>query len=205
MTIGDLRQKDPEREPLLTPDPIIPREVDMSDLPCDYTEDIELFRQILRIPDPRDSMPVPSASVWGLNKVAQQRVLRPKGPSAILPVKPTLKEALDKFEQDFKAANLPEEKFIKPPPSNAKWYKLENSCLEEKMQELNTDFASICISPKPSGTPMGNVTLHIVKEFEHQARQNLYTLNFSAAFILVISECNLINESCRDSLKATSK
>ena len=139
MTFGDLKQKDLEPKSLLTPDPIIPREVDMSDLPSDYTEDIELFRQVLNIPDPRDSMPVPSASVWGLNKVAQQRVLRPKGPSAMLPVSPTLKEALDRFEQDFKAANPPEESFIKPPPSTAKRYKLGNSCLEEKMQELNTD------------------------------------------------------------------
>ena len=75
----------------------------------------------------------------------------------MFPVSPTLKEALDKFKQDFKASNLPEGKFIKPPPSTAKWYNLGNSCLEEKMQELNTDFASICISPKPSGTPMGEL------------------------------------------------
>ena len=49
------------------------------------------------------------------------------------------------------------------------------------------------------------VRYQVVKEFEHQARQNLCTLNFSAAFNQVISECNLIMESCRDSLKATSK
>ena len=123
----------------------------------------------------------------------------------MLPVRPTLKEALDKFGQDFKVANLPEGKFIKPPPSTAKWYKLGNSSLEEKMQELNTDFASICISPKPSGTPMGKVLKQIVKEFEHQARQNLCTLNFSAAFNQVISESNLIMESCRNSLTGISK
>ena len=123
----------------------------------------------------------------------------------MLPVSPTLKEALDKFEQDFKAANLPEGKFIKLPPSTAKWYKLGNLCLEEKIQELNIDFASICISPKPSGTPMGKVPMQVVKEFEHQAWQNLCTLNFSAAFNQVISECNLIMESCRDILKATAK
>ena len=44
MTFGDLKQRDPEPKSLLSPDPIIPREVDMSDLPSDYTEDIELFR-----------------------------------------------------------------------------------------------------------------------------------------------------------------
>ena len=70
MSFGDLKQKDTDPKPLLTPDPIIPRNVDISDLPSDYTQDIEPFRQVLNIPDPRDSMPIPSASVWGLNKVA---------------------------------------------------------------------------------------------------------------------------------------
>ena len=32
-------------------------------------------------------------------------------------------------------------------------------------------------------------------DFEHQARQNLCTLNFSAAYSQVISECNLNMES----------
>ena len=73
------------------------------------------------------------------------------------------------------------------------------------MQEVNTDFASMRISPKPYETPMGKVPMQVVKEFENQAGQNLSTLNFSAAFNQVISECNLIMESCRDSLKATSK
>ena len=59
----------------------------------------------------------------GLIDVASQQELRPKGPSAMLPVSPPLKGALDKFEQDFQAANLPEDKFIKPPPSTSKWYK----------------------------------------------------------------------------------
>ena len=126
--------------------------------------------------------------------MAQKQELIPKGPSAMLSVSPTLKEALDKYQQDFKAANLPEGKFIKPPPSTAKWYKLGNSCLEEKMHELNTDFVSICRSPKPSGTPVGKVPMQVIKEFEHQARQNLGTLTFQ---LPSISECNLIMESWR--------
>ena len=44
-------------------------EVDMSDLPSQYTEDIETFRQVFSIPDPRESMPVSSTSVMGLNAV----------------------------------------------------------------------------------------------------------------------------------------
>ena len=73
------------------------------------------------------------------------------------------------------------------------------------MQKLNTDFASICICPKPSGAPLDKVPLQVVKEFEHKARQGLCTLNFSAAFNQVLSECNLIMKSCRDSIKATGK
>ena len=95
--------------------------------------------------------------MWGQNKVAQKQELRPKGPSAMLPAGLTLKEALENIEQDFKTANLPVGKFTKPSPSTAKWYKLGQPCYEKKMQELNTDFANICISPKPSGAPMGKV------------------------------------------------
>ena len=95
-------------------------------------------------------MPVCPASVWGLNKVLQKQELRPKSSSAMLLASPTYKEALEKFEQDFKAANLPEGKIIRPPLSTAKWCKLGQPCFDKKMQELNTDFANICISPKPS-------------------------------------------------------
>ena len=64
----------------------------MSDLPSRYTEDIETFRQVLNLPDPRDNIPVSSTTVWGLNDVASQQELRPNDPSAMLPVSPQLKE-----------------------------------------------------------------------------------------------------------------
>ena len=35
----------------------------------------------------------------------------------------------------------------------ANYYKVGQPCFEDKLQELNTDFAKICISPKPSGAP----------------------------------------------------
>ena len=47
------------------------------------------------------------------------------------------------------------------------------------MQELNTDFAKMA--------PMGKTPLTVLKEFEHQARQNLCTLIFSAAFTTAVS------------------
>ena len=113
----------------------------------------------------------------------------------MLPLSSVIKDAVDKFEHDFQAANLPEGKYIKPPPSTAKWYKVGQPCYEDKIQELNTDFAKICITPKPSGAPMGKVPLPILKELEHQARQNISTLNFTDATL----------EKCQYSLKSTFK
>ena len=46
------------------PDPVLYREEDMSDLPSQYTENIETFRQIFKLPDPRDSMPRSPTTVW---------------------------------------------------------------------------------------------------------------------------------------------
>ena len=73
------------------------------------------------------------------------------------------------------------------------------------MQELNTDFAKICISPKPTGAPMGKVPLPILKELEHQARQNISTLNFTTTFAKTSSSCNSTLEKCQHSLKSTFK
>ena len=78
-------------------------------------------------------------------------------------------------------------------------------CFEDKLQELNTDFAKICISPKLSGAPMGKVPLQVVKELEHQARQNLATINFTATFAKTASACNTTMEKCQQSLKVTFK
>ena len=53
----------------------------------------------------------------------------------MLPLSTQLKLAFIKFKQDFQAANLPEGKYIKPPASTSKWYKLEQPCFEVKLQE----------------------------------------------------------------------
>ena len=70
---------------------------------------------------------------------------------------------------------------------------------------LKIDFANIYISARPSTAPWWKVSVQIVKEFEHQATQNISTLNFGAAFNQAISEYNLILENYRDSIKATAK
>ena len=130
------------------PDPPYYREVALS---------VDTFRRILSLPDPRESMPRSSTSVMGLDDEKGRQELRPRGPSSILPLSSVIKDAFDKFQHDFKAANLPEGKYVKPPPSTSKWYRVGQPCFQDKIQELNTDFAKICITPKPSGAPMGKV------------------------------------------------
>ena len=191
-------------QPPHDPEPPYYREVALSDVPCQYAEEVDTFRRILSLPDPRESMPRSSTSVIGLDDEKGCQELRPRGPSSMLPLSSVVKDAFDKFEHDFQAANLPEGKYIKP-PSTTRWYKVGQPCYEEKIQELNTDFAKICVTPKPPGAPMGKVPLPILKELEHQARQNISTLNFTAAFAETSSSCNTTLEKCQQSLKSTFK
>ena len=150
-------------------------------------------------------MPRSSTSVMGLDDEKGRQELRPRGPSSILSLSSIIKDAFDKCQHDFKIANLPEGKYIKPPPSTSKWYRVGQPCYQDKYQELNTDFAKICITPKPSGARMGKVPLPILKELEHQARQNISTLNFTAAFAKTSSSCNASLEKCQYSIKSTVK
>ena len=192
-------------QPQHDPDPPYNRDVALSDVFSKYTEEVDTFRRILSLPDPRESMPRSSTSVMGLDDEKGRQELRPRGPSSMLPLSSVIKDAFDKFEHDFQATSLPEGKYIKPPPSTAKWYKVGQPCYEEKIQELNTDFAKICITPKPCGAPMGKVALPILQELEHQARQNISTLNFTAAFAKTSSSCNATLEKCQHSPKSTFK
>ena len=199
------RKSYPDQDhPQHDPDPPYYREVALSDIPSQYAEEVDTFRRILRLPDPGESLPRSSTAVMGLDDEKGRQELRPRGPSSMLPLNSIIKDAFDKFDQDFQAANLPEGKYIKAPPSTAKWYKVGQPCYEDKIQELNTDFAKICISPKPSGAPMGKVPLPILKELEHQARQNISMLNFATTFTKT-SSCNSTLEKCQHSLKSTFK
>ena len=96
----------------------------MSDLPSQYAEDIETFRHILNLPDPRDTMPRSSTTILALDDEKGQQELRTRGPSAILPLSPCLKDAFEKFEQDFQASYLREGKYIKPHASTSKYYRV---------------------------------------------------------------------------------
>ena len=186
------------------PDPPYYRDVALSDIPSPYSEEVDTFRRILSLPDPRDSMPRSSTSVLGLDDKKGRQELRPRGPSSILPLSSVIKDAFDKFQHDFKAANLAEGKYVKPPPSTSKWYKAGQPTFQDKIQELNTDFAKICITPRPPGAPVAKVPLPVLKELEHQARQNISTFNFTAAFAKT-SSCNASLEKCQHSIKSTVK
>ena len=177
----------------------------MADLPSQYAEEVETFRQILDLLDPRETLPRSSTTVLGLDDEKCQQQLGPRGPSAILQLNPILKDPFEKFEQDFLASNLPEGKYIKPPASTAKYYKVGQPCFQDNLQELNTDFAKICISPMPSGAPVDKVPLQVLKELEHQARHNLSTINFTATFARTASSRNTVMEKCQHSIKATFK
>ena len=76
-------------------DPVFHREVDMSDLASQYAEEVETFRHILDFPDPRATMPRSSTTVLGMDDEKGQQLLRPRGPSAMLPLSPYLKDAFE--------------------------------------------------------------------------------------------------------------
>ena len=71
-------------------DPVFYREVDMSDFPSQYAEEVETFRQTLDLPGVRETLPRSSTTVLGLDDEKGQQELRPRGPSAMLPQWPTL-------------------------------------------------------------------------------------------------------------------
>ena len=177
----------------------------MSDIPSQYAEEVDTFRRILKLPDPRESLPRSSTAVMGLDDEKGRQELRPRGPSFMLPSIQSSRMPLISLIRTSRQQIYLRGKYIKPPPSTAKWYKVGQPCFEDKIQELKTDFAKICISPKPPGAPMGKVPMPILKELEHQARQNISTLNFATTFAKTSSSCNATLERCQHSLKATSK
>ena len=83
-------------QPHHDPDPPYYREVALSDVPSQYSKEVDTFRCILSLPDPRESMPKSSTSVMGLDDEKGRQELRPRGPSSMLPLRSVIKDA---FEQ----------------------------------------------------------------------------------------------------------
>ena len=76
-------------QPQHDPDTPYYREVALSDVPSQYAEEVDTFRRILSLPDPRKSMPRSSTSVMGLDdekavRSSGQEVLPLCSPSALL-------------------------------------------------------------------------------------------------------------------------
>ena len=63
---GALSDQDQD-QPQHDPDPPYYREVALSDVPSQYAEEVDTFRRILSLPDPRESIPRSSTSVMGLD------------------------------------------------------------------------------------------------------------------------------------------
>ena len=87
----------------------------LADIPNQYAEEVDTFRRILKLPDPRDSVPRPATAIIGIDDEVAVQELRPTGPSAMLPLNSGIRDAFDKFNNDFMAANLAEGKYPKPP------------------------------------------------------------------------------------------
>ena len=85
-------------QPQHDPDPPYYREVALSDVPSQYAEEVDTFRRILSLPDPREFMPKPSISVMVLDDEKGCQKLRLRGPSSMLPLSSVIKDAFDKFE-----------------------------------------------------------------------------------------------------------
>ena len=87
---GALSEQD---QPQHDPDPPYYREVALSDVPSQYAEEVDTFRHILSLPDPRESMPKSSTSVMGLDDEKGRQELRPRGPSSMLSLSSVIKDA----------------------------------------------------------------------------------------------------------------
>ena len=68
------------------PDPPYYREVALSDIPSQYAEEVDTFRRILKLPDPRESLPRSSTAVMGLDHEKGRQELRPRGPPCCLSI-----------------------------------------------------------------------------------------------------------------------
>ena len=81
------RKSYPDQDhPQHDPDPPYYREVALSDIPSQYAEEVDTFKRILRLPDPRESLPRSSTAVMGLDDEKGRQELRPRGPSSMLPL-----------------------------------------------------------------------------------------------------------------------
>ena len=150
-----------------TPPPPYYREVALSDVPSQYAEDVDTYRHILSLPDPGSPYLGPQLQswVWTMRKAVK---------SSDLEVLPLCSHS-------------------------AQLSKMPLSMISRPLIYLRVNTSNLLL-PLLSGTrwdspvirrkcPMGKVPIPILKQLEHQARQNISTLNFTAAFAKTSSSC----------------
>ena len=123
-------RKDQKMKRQLSPD-LISREVDIGDIPSQYKEAINTFCQVIKITDPRETMPVSSITVMGLNLEVQKQEARHKGPSLLLP--PTRAQGCTQ-QMGTRGTKRRSARGPAPPPYTGKLYKVSEPCFEEKLR-----------------------------------------------------------------------
>ena len=58
----------------MTPTLLIIREVALADFPFQYAEEVDTFRRILKLPEPRESLPRSSTAVMSLDEKGRQNL-----------------------------------------------------------------------------------------------------------------------------------
>ena len=99
------------------------RNVDLSDLTSQYTQETYMFRWLFKTPDHRASVAISATKDMGLTETVKEEEVLPKEPSSFLPNNHLLMNTFQKYDSDFKTSNLPEGKFIKATAVTEMWYK----------------------------------------------------------------------------------
>ena len=115
----------------------------------------------------------------------------------MLPLNPILKDAFEKFEQDFLACNLPE-------ASTAKYYKVGQPCFEDKFRSSIQILIRSVFLPSPLGPLWARFPYKFLRNLNTKLGR-ISTINFTVTFAKTASSCNTVIEKCRHNIKATLK
>ena len=164
---------------------------------------METFRQILDLPDPRETLPRSSTTVLGLDDEKGQQELRPRGPSAMLPLNPKmLLRNLNKTSWPLIYLRVNTLNTRLQQPNTTRW---DNLVLNTKFKNSIQILLRSVFPQTPLGPLWARFPYKFLRNLEHQARQNLSTINFTATFARTASSCNTVMEKCQHSIKATFK
>ena len=181
-------------------DPVFYREVDMSHLPSQYAEEVETFRQILDLPDPRETLPRSSTTVLGLDDEKGQQELRPRGPSAMLPFSKTLLRSLNRISWPLIYLRVNISNPLLQQQNTTRWDNLV----------LKTNFrSSIQILPRSVFllSPLGPLRARFPYKFSRNLNTKFGRISLPSISQLLSQRLLLVTvmETCQHSIKATFK